>query len=177
MNTKRIAGTGVLLALTMVFTSISNYITIGTISINLALIPIALAGILFGPVSGVLTGLLNGAFILLAPSTSGFFAIDVGGTILICLLKGSLTSFISWFAYFLIKKKNELVGMIVSGLLAPIINTGVFILLALVFYHNSFGELISIFVSVNFIIEMAATIVLTPPLARAIKRSNVFESK
>ncbi|MCQ2814667.1 MAG: ECF transporter S component [Bacilli bacterium] len=166
MKTKTIAGTGVFLALTIAFTLISNYIQIGTVSINLALIPIALAGIVFGPVAGFLVGFIGGAFLLFAPSTATFMAVNAFGTVIICLFKGGLAGLISAILYKLIAKKNELVGAIVSSLTVPILNTSLFILGSLVFYQGSFQQLVTLFVTINFAIEFGSTVLLTPVIKR-----------
>ena len=170
MNTKKIAGTGLFAALTIVFTLISNYVQIGTVSINLSLIPIAIAGIMYGPLAGFLVGLVNGGFVMLAPSTAAFFGISVYGTIIVCLLKSSLAGLISAILYKLISKKNDLVGMIIASLVVPFINTGLFICGALIFFSGTFGNLISIFISVNFLIEFGVTLILAPATAKAIKQ-------
>ena len=49
---KKIVGTSVLTALVIVLQVISNYITFGSVSITLALIPIAMGAILYGPLTG-----------------------------------------------------------------------------------------------------------------------------
>lgn len=169
-NIKLIAGNGILLALTIVFTIISNYIVIGNISINLSLIPIVIAGFLYGPISSLFMGLVNGAFIMLAPATAAFFSISIGGTILTCLTKAALAGLISTLLYKLIKNKNELVATIVASILAPILNTGIFICYSLIFYKGNFCQLITLFVSINFVIELVSTIILSPSIARLVKK-------
>lgn len=175
MNTRKIAGTGIFTALTIVFTLISNYLPVGSISINLSLVPIAIAGILYGPLSGFFVGLVNGAFVMVAPSTQAFFAVNVGATIFICLTKTSMAGLLSSLLYKLIKKKNDLAGMITASLVVPVINTGLFLLGALVFFNNMFGNIVSIFLLINFAIEMGFSIILSPATCKAIlhiKRSN-----
>lgn len=156
----KITGIGVCIALTIVLSVVSNYIQIGSISINLSLIPIALAGILFGPLAGLLVGVINGAFVLLAPSTGAFFAINLGGTIVTCLTKTGLAGLVSGLL-FLPFKKYPKVGSIVSSLSVPVINTGLFMLFSLIFFGEIMGTIISIFVLINFAIELAVTIVLS----------------
>ncbi len=166
---RKMTGLAILIALSVVLTLISNYIQIGTISINLSLIPVALAGILYGPLAGLFVGIVNGGMVLLAPSTSAFFAIDVFGTIFICLLKSALSGLCAGLIFRLFYKHYFNLGVILASLFTPIINTGIFILGALIFFSGAFGELISIFVSVNFIIEFTSTAILCPTIVILIK--------
>ena len=55
---KRLVGISILTALVVVLQLLGNYITIGTVNITLALIPIAVGAILYGPVAGLFLGFL-----------------------------------------------------------------------------------------------------------------------
>ena len=72
-DVKKITGAAVLLAIEIVFQTIGNYISLGPISINLSLIPIALGAILYGPFVGAILGFVNGLVVLFAPSTQAIF--------------------------------------------------------------------------------------------------------
>ena len=179
MTTKKITGTAVLGALTIVLTLISNYITVGTISINLALLPIALAAIMYGPWSAMIVGMINGGFILLAPSTQAFFMpMSMVGTILICLLKTGLAGLAAGFVYKLISKHKEfdVIAMVVSSLLIPIINTGLFLIGSYIFFKGAFGNFIDLFVTANFAIEFIVTAILSPSTVRVINITRVRNS-
>ena len=65
--TKFIAVNAILSALTVVLTIIP--IPIGTLNLNLGLIPIAIAAVLYGLPGGLLVGLVNGVCVLLSPAT------------------------------------------------------------------------------------------------------------
>ena len=52
ITTRTITGTALLTAIELVLIVISNYVAIGPVNINLALVPIAVAGMVFGPLSG-----------------------------------------------------------------------------------------------------------------------------
>lgn len=174
MDTKKIAGTAIFAALTIVFTLISNYVAIGGVSINLAMLPIALAGILFGPWSALIVGLINGGFVLLAPSTSSFFAINAWATVLVCLLKSSLAGLFGGLIYLPFKNsKARIVGSILVSLLVPIFNTSLFIVGCLIFFNGAFGSLVSIFISVNFIIELVATGIIAPLISNIVLKKQL----
>lgn len=174
MNTRKIAGTGIFTALTIVFTLISNAIPMEP-RLNLSLIPIAMAGILYGPLSGFFVGLINGAFVM--TSASWYFAIDALGTVLICLLKTSLAGLSAGLLYLLIKKKNDLAGMIVGSIAVPIINTALFILGSLIFFNkdNHLGDILAIGLLFNFLFEFGSALILAPALSKVIiklKKNN-----
>jgi len=163
---KKIAGLGILLALTIVFTIISDFIKIGTISINLALIPVIVSGILYGPLAAFTLGLINGAFIMI--TAQEFFAISIVGTIVTCLVKTSLAALISTYIYKLIKNKNETVAVITASILIVLLNTTFFILLSLIFFNTTFGKLITIFTTINFAIEIVSTAIVAPSISKVI---------
>ncbi|MCH5172506.1 MAG: ECF transporter S component [Erysipelotrichales bacterium] len=165
----KIAGLSMLTALTIVLTYVSDYIAIGSISINLSLIPIVLAAIIYGPYAGLFMGLVNGAVVMASPYTQAFFASNAIGTVVVCLLKTAIAGFVASYIYKLLSKKNEVVGIIASSIAVPIINTSLFILGSLIFFKGGFESLVTIFVSFNFLIELAINIILAPALIRVIK--------
>ena len=156
-NIRRIAGIAVLSALTIILTIVSNYIIIAGVSINLSLVPIVLAAIIYGPYAGFFVGLINGGFVML--SAQAFFAISPVGTVIV----------VSGYIYRLIVRFNEIVSTFVASLIVPVVNTGLFIIGSLIFFKGSFGSLISIFISLNFIIEFAINLLLAPAIIRIIK--------
>lgn len=200
MDTKKIAGTAIFAALTIVFTLISNYVAIAGVSINLAMLPIALAGILFGPWSAAIVGLINGGFVLLAPATGSFFAINAWATVVVCLVKSSLAGFIGGLIFLPFKKtkhyitgnienyklspkaaskqhKYLLVGTILVSLLVPFLNTSLFIVGCLLFFNGAFGSLVSLFISVNFIIEISCCGIIAPIISNiVIKKGLISQS-
>ncbi|MCH5180525.1 MAG: ECF transporter S component [Erysipelotrichales bacterium] len=164
---RQIAGIAVLSALTIILTIVSNYIIIGGISINLSLIPIVLAAIIFGPYAGFFVGLINGGFVML--SAQAFFAVSPIGTVIVCLLKTSVAGLLAGYLYKWLSGKNEIISTFATALIVPIVNTSLFIIGSLIFFQGVFGELISILVSVNFLIEVAINIMLAPAIIRIIK--------
>lgn len=180
-NTKFIAGVGILSAtevvLYIVGTVISNF---AGVNINLGLIPIAIGSILFGPVGGAILGFLNGILVLLTPSTwLNFFNTEllgnwcIFGTILNCLTKTTLGGLIAGYVYKLCKKV-EIVGAVLASMLIPVINTGVFLGFAAVFYKAYFYAegYISAIISFNFLIEIISMAVLCPAIVTIVKVSK-----
>ncbi|MCQ2791982.1 MAG: ECF transporter S component [Bacilli bacterium] len=175
MNIKKIASLGMLTALCIIFTVISNYVQIGLISINLSCIPIALAGMFFGPLYALLLGAINGSFILLAPSTIAFMDFSLGGTILTVLTKSAVAGFIGSLVFKLFKEKHINIAIILCSALVPLLNTIFFVLYSLVFFNETFGSIISIFLTVNFVIEFASSLVLVPILYKIIASQQTIE--
>ena len=115
--------------------------------------------------------------------------VNAGGTILTVLLKGTLCGFVSGIVYELITKvfnKNQknvpYVGAVLSALMCPVVNTGVFLLGCLVFFmktlavwgaglgfENVGAYMIFGLVGTNFLIEMAVIIIFAPAIVRIIK--------
>ena len=164
---KGIAINAILAALTAVLTLIP--IPIGNLNLNLGLIPIAIGAVLYGWKSGLFIGLVNGVCVLLSPATGAFFALNVFGTIIVCLLKTGLAGLLCGLVYSLIKKKNDYLAVICGALIVPIINTAIFIIGSLLFFDGAFGELISIFVTANFIVEFVINILFSPSVYVVVK--------
>lgn len=181
-TTEFIAGAGILTAIEIVLYIIGANIQIAPgIYINLALIPIALGAIFYGPLCGLFLGLINGVATLLTPSTQAYFMnVDIFGewcilgTFIVCLSKCTLAGLVSGIVYKALLKKNEILGIVLASLLVPIINTGIFISLALIFYKYDFATILSVVLSFNFLIEFAGTAILCPAI---IKISQIRSSR
>ena len=120
-TTKTIAGLGILTAVVVVLQLVSNYVQFGPISITLALFPIAVGAMLYGPIGGFFLGLIDGILILTAPSTiSGFFAISPFGTIVTCLAKTSIAGLVAGFLFSLYKKHKN-VEVLIAIIISPLV--------------------------------------------------------
>ena len=173
-NTKTIVITGLLLALEIIFQLIGNYLQIGPANINLALVPVVIAGFIGGPISAAILGFFNGLMVLLSPSTIGFFMpMSPVGTVLVCLLKCTLAGVVSSLMYrWLSKLINVHVATPIAAALVPVINTALFIAGAFIFFQDwlfpdgqTFGGawafIILSVVGWNFLIEFFTTIILS----------------
>lgn len=181
-STRTITGVAILLAIEIIFQVIGNFVAFpGGINLNLALIPIAIGAIVYGPLAGAFIGFMNGLLVLFSPSTQSFFMVNAPlGTVITCLSKGILAGLISGFVYKAISKKNTSIGSIVASLLVPIINTGIFalcaftVLLPAIRANNSNSESLWKFIFLtligfNFIFEFLVTAVLTPAITKIMK--------
>ncbi len=148
-------------------------IPLGQFSITLALIPLVVGSILYGPKGGIFLGFIMGLVVLLMDAQF-FYALNPIGTIIVVLLKSILTGLIVGLVYNLIKNKNKKLAIIIATLIAPIINTSVFFIGCLVFFYkpilgfatdagvNAIMYIIVYYIGINFIIEFFINIVLSP---------------
>lgn len=178
-NTKKIVMMGLLTALVVVLQFVSMNIRTGAFSITLSLVPMVVGAALYGKWSGAWLGGVFGLSVLLTGDANTFLVVSAVGTVLTVMLKGILAGFVSGLVYELISKKNDTVATYISGVLTPIVNTGVFILGCLAFFMPTIkswaGEMNAIkflFVGVigfNFFIELAVNLILSPTIAKIIK--------
>ncbi|MBO5851040.1 MAG: hypothetical protein J6R29_01760, partial [Clostridia bacterium] len=102
--------------------------------------------------------------------------------IAICLVKGTLAGFLSGLTFELISKKGEYLATVVSAIVAPIVNTGLFIIGSLIIKDVIIAYMTSVNVSfdvvyflivicagVNFLIEIAINAVCAPSLYKLTK--------
>ena len=186
ITTQQIAGTGLLLALEIIFQIIGNYLQFGPVNINISLVAIVLAAVLYGPLSGAIVGFFNGIMALFSPSTLAIFMpVSPAGTVIACLCKCTIAGLVAGFLFKLFKERNQLLGIILAGVIVPVINTFIFCVLTLVFFRpilvggagsESFGAIIGFmlvgFIGWNFLIEIAATVILSTILGLVIIRRN-----
>lgn len=180
-----------LAALVVVFQSLSNVIKIGPISITLTLIPVVLGGCLLGKKWGSALGFLFGVIVTIFVVTG----VDVGGyllfsvnpilTILLCLVKGTAAGFVASLFYQLLANKNKAIAAAVAAMVAPVVNTGIFILAMLLFYTDTLnawaaGQNVMVYIITglagwNFIFEFLVSAIISPVLVtvlRVVKKEN-----
>ena len=182
---KKLVGIATLTALVVGLQFLSNYITFGSVAITLALIPIAVGAILYGPLIGFFLGAVMGAVVLTAPSTITYFLTPHPvSTIILCILKTGLAGLAAGFLFklfaFIAKKQSSTgkkkalfaAGIIVAALVVPVINTGIFILGATLFFtdvYGSFTIVINAVLTTNFLIEFLVSAIASPAIVTLIK--------
>lgn len=183
-NTKKMSRIAILSAVLVSLALVSNYVTIGTVNINLALIPIVIGACLYGPLVGFVLGMLDGFIIIFAPSTLALFMThNPFFTIVLCLLKTGIGGLVSGYIYRFLKNKNDALAVLLAAIALPIINTLIFILGVVLFFIPVYMNLAGgknvityIFISTfttNFLIEFLVNIVLSSSIHRVIKfKSN-----
>lgn len=178
-NTKKIVAIGLLTAIVIVLQFVSMWIRTATFSITLSLVPIVVGAALYGKWSGAWLGGVFGISVMLTGDANFFLTINPAGTIITVMVKGILAGFVVGLIYELVSKKNEKVATYLSGIFAPIVNTGVFIIGCYLFFfdfikesagdENTFKYVITAFVGFNFLIELAVNLILSPVIVRVVK--------
>lgn len=186
-NTKRLVICSIFCALIVVLQFLSYFVKIGTVSLSFVLVPIVLGGALFGPKYGAMFGGVFGIMTVIGVITG----IDAGGgmmflanpimTVVLCMLKATAAGFISAVVYKIMSKSvsNSYVSTLVSAVVCPIVNTGIFCAFMPLFFMETLkawagGEdLVSYILfglaGVNFVVELVINIVLCPVIKNSVK--------
>ena len=180
-NTRTIAGLGLFTAIVVVLQLTGAAIKFGVFSITLTLAPIIIGAALYGIGAGAWLGLAFGIAVLISGDAAPFLAVSPAGTVATVLLKGALAGIAAALVYKALEKKSTLAAVIVSGITAPVVNTGVFILGCLLFFMPTINEwaagagvesagkfIITGLVGVNFLVELAVNLVLSTVIVRII---------
>ena len=188
-SAKNIALLGILIALVIVLQLFASAIPMFGVTLNFSLIPIALAAVFLGVAGGAIVGFSCGlvVFITMAvlgqePSTAFLFQTNPVILTIMCIGKTTLAGAVAGLIFNLIKKRNNHIAVIISSLIIPIINTGIY-MFGIVLMKESVAEFCSlsassagvVFVAVfgmialNFVLEIAITLIFTPIVYRVSK--------
>ncbi len=179
-NTRKLVLAAIFTALVAVFQCLATYTTFfGPFSTAIGLIPIVLGAVMCGPAVGAWLGLVFGFIVLVTGGANLFLAFSIPGTIITVLAKGTLCGLAAGIVNVMLKKFNSTVSVIVSALLCPLVNTGIFLLGCYIFfmpYADSIAEaagstasgfpLFIAFAMGNFLFEIGLSIVLCPVTIR-----------
>ena len=180
MNNKtyRLVGLSLLTALVVVLTLLGNIIKVGPFAVTLSLTPIITGAAVFGAGAGAALGLVFGIVVLIA----GAFGLDGGATLLllsqsvpatvgICIVKGVAAGYLAGKVFEWVSKKNTKTAVLCSGIVCPVVNTGLFIAGMLMFFFSTLeswsgGQAMLYYIvvgltGINFLIEMTINIVLS----------------
>ena len=182
-TSKRMTGLAVLIALSVVLQILSGIFP-SLVPMNFALIPITLAGILYGIIGGAIVGFSCGVVVLVQVITMGgsnlFYQMiwtqDPFVTTLTCLVKTTVAGVLSGLFYKLTHRKNELVSVFVAGGIVPIVNTALFIVGCLFMTSvqgMAGGQNLLVFIMVglvgfNFFFELLTSLLVCPTLHKVI---------
>ncbi|MGN1090732.1 MAG: ECF transporter S component [Huintestinicola sp.] len=177
-KTKTLVGVGILTAVVIVLQALAIAIRFGPFSITLVLVPIVVGAALYGYKAGAWLGFVFGVVVLFTDA-GAFLAISVPGTVITCVLKGALAGVAAGVVYKLLEKKNQWAAVIGAAVVAPVVNTGVFLLGCVVFFLSTITEwahgagfesvgayMIIGFVGVNFVVELAVNLALSTAIVR-----------
>ena len=176
---ERLALMALLTAMVALLAYFGGFIKIGGLaSISLTLIPVVLGSALCGPWSGAWLGGVSGVVFFLTADAAFWLGLSIPGTIITVMIKGILAGLCAGLVYQLLAKKNRYLAVIVSAIVAPVVNTGIFLLGCSIFFMDvvnggaaaesmsAFGYLIVFFVGLNFVFELLTNIILSPTILR-----------
>ena len=186
MSTKKLVTTAVLTAVVIVFELVASVLTrFGMFSCTFALIPIVIGAVTCGCWAGAWLGFVFGAAVLISGDASAFLAVNVPATIAVVLLKGTLSGLCAGLVYRLLAKKNSTLAVYGATVVSPIVNTGVFLLGCLLFFMDTGGHGLGFentasymlfgLVGINFIVEFALNLILSPVIVRLLKIKGISQ--
>ena len=188
-KTMKIVGLGLLTAVVVVLQAMAVGIRFGVFNITLVLVPIIVGAALYGWIAGAWLGLVFGIVVLFTDA-GVFLAISVPGTVAVCLLKGILAGAAAGAMYrYVVKKKpdaaGKLLAVILAGCVAPIVNTGVFLIGCRIFFYDTIAGwaggagfdsvgayMIFGLVGINFVVELLINLVLSTAIVQLIGIAN-----
>ncbi len=187
-SARRVTWFAILLALVVVLQIWGSAIPVGATRLCFTLVPIVLGAILLGPVSGMLLGIAFGVVVLITALVGGdvftMYLLQESPvmTLIIIFGKGSLAGLAPGLCYKALKSRPVL-ATFVAGAVAPIVNTGIFVLGALIISGavgnvmtnlGVSGQTVIYFIiigcaGINFLVELALNMIVSPALTRIIK--------
>lgn len=187
LSTRTLVIGAILTALVFLLQYLGAFVRLGPFSISLVLIPIVIGAATCGVGIGAWLGFVFGAAVLLCGDAAAFLAVNVFGTIVTVLLKGTLCGLLAGITYRAISKllggKKNLIAVMAAAVVCPVVNTGIFLLGCLVFFMPTITEwalaaglganvgqyMIVGLVGGNFLVELAANVVFAPAIVHIIK--------
>lgn len=180
-QTQRLVLGAIMTALVIVLQLLGQFIKLGPFSVSLVLVPIVVGAAICQYKIGAWLGFVFGVVVLVSGDAAAFYAIDVPGTIITVLLKGTMCGLCAGLVYKLFENKNKYIAVMASAIICPIVNTGIFLLGCKLFFMSAITEwgVANGFASVaeymfiglaggNFIFELVVNIVLAPVILKVI---------
>lgn len=173
--------TALLTALVVILQLLGGFIRIGTFSVSLVLVPIVLGAALLGPWAGGWLGLVFGTVVLISGDAAWFMGMNLVGTVITVLVKGSIAGLVSGAIYKLIEKKNRTAAIFTSAALCPIVNTAVFFCGCWLFFFDGLTSvamdsgksllayIIIVLIGGNFVFELIFNLLLAPVILRLVE--------
>ena len=179
-STKNLVLASILTAIVIILQFLGSFIKLGHFSVSAVLVPIVIGVATCGVGVGAWLGFVFGIVVILSGDATPFLAINVPGTIITVLLKGTLCGLFAGIVYKIVAKLNKYAAVAAAAVICPIVNTGIFLLGCLAFFMDTisgwalelgFGGnvaqyMIFVLVGANFLAEMAVNVLLSPAIVR-----------
>ncbi len=188
---KKLVGLAILSAIIIVLQCFCSVLTIPglNVAVTLTLVPILVGAIMYGVTAGAFLGAVFGLVVLLTDPTAAYLmtlnsvSVNINAfsmnltpvaTAVLCIGKGALAGAAAGLVYKLSYKRleNQLLSVIFSGIVAPIVNTGCFVLGMLLFFKDTIygwasGSSSFIYYviiglcGINFVVELCVNLALS----------------
>lgn len=182
-KTKNMVGIALFTAIVVVLQLLAVGLrALGLFSISLVLVPIVVGSAVYGWKGGAWLGFAFGVSVLLSGDAAAFLAIDVLGTIVTVLVKGTACGLAAGLVYKLLEKRGTMLAVIAAAIICPVVNTGIFLLGCMVFFMDTITEWAALYgfadvgtymifglTGINFLIELGVDLVLSPVATRLIR--------
>ena len=182
---KKLVLMALLTALVAVLAYLGGFIKIlGLASINLTLVPVVVGAALCGPLAGAWLGGVSAAIFFLTADSAFWLGLSIPGTVITVLVKGIMAGLCAGLVFKLLKNKNKYLAVIASAIVAPVVNTGIFIGGCFVFFIDAVQDMAAaqgkslwayiliFFIGFNFVFELLANIILSPTILRIVNIRN-----
>ena len=180
LHTRKLVYLAILTAAVVILTLAGQFIQLGAFNISLALIPIVLGASLCGVFAAGWLGGVSALVILIAGQANLFLAMSPAATVLVVFAKGILSGVAAGLCYKALDKVNKYLAVLISAIVCPVVNTGIFVLGSFLFFldgiekfvaDNSLGmsaaaAVFIVFVGGNFFFELLFNVVLSPAIVR-----------
>jgi len=190
-KTQRIAGTALLAAIIILLQATATFIRPGLIPINLVLPAIVIGAAMYGVKAGAFLGMCFGAVVLVsgitgtAPMSAMMWAANPILMTIVTLGRGAAQGYVAGMAFVLFSKKKRQDGVLAAAIVAPIVNTGIF-LLALIFLFrgtlvhfagdtNIIYHAFIVMAGTNFIVEMFINVGLVSVIVRILDSIKIVQ--
>ena len=180
-KTRKLTGIAIFTAIVIVLQLLGSFIRFGPFSISLVLIPIVVGAAMYGTAAGAWLGFIFGLVVLHSGDAAAFLGVNALGTIITVIAKGTLAGLCAGLVFRALVKTNTYVAVIVSAVVCPVVNTGVFLLGCLLFFMETINGwaaaagfasagtyMIVGLVGLNFVFELLVNVILSPVIVRII---------
>ena len=171
-------------AVIVVVQTLTTFAWPGVIPMNLSLPVIILGAALFGPKAGAVLGMVFAAIVIWsgvsgqAPTSAIMWNQSPVIMVLSNLFRGAATGIVAGLGFKLMSKKAVNTQALATCIIAPIVNTGLFITTLAVFFRDILGgntfleQLVATALTLNFILEMTVNLVMVTVIAIVINATR-----
>ncbi len=193
MSTRNLVVAALMTALVVILQHMGAIVKFGPFSVSLVLIPIVIGTITCGEFVGAWLGFVFGLVVLATGDAAAFLAVNIPGTIITVLAKGTACGYVCGLVYKVVNKalhgkfsQSSYVAAVCAAVACPVVNTGVFLVGCFLFFMQTIaswaaaqglgeavGEYIIYFlVGGNFLFEMALSVIFAPAMVHILKVVN-----